>query len=81
MVPDGPNLDSWRNTEWNVSLIWPTHKESDILEYAEYSGIYLPDIVYRMFSTIMTSNLETDIEKLVREKLAVLRRKKLLSIL
>jgi len=52
---------------WSVAIICPLHKKNDILDCANYRGISLLDVAYKIFAKVLNTRLHPIAESLLGE--------------
>jgi len=61
--------DIWQKekipTEWNVSIICPTHKKGDIMECSNYRGVSLLKTAYKILSNILFARISPFAEYII----------------
>ena len=61
--------DIWQKekipTEWNVSIICPTHKKGDIMECSNYRGVSLLKTAYKILSNILVARISPTAENII----------------
>jgi len=58
--------------EWGTAIICPIYKQGDKLECRNYRGISLLNVTYKIFTNLLTRNIEPYVEEILGTTSAVL---------